>query len=84
MTKIRPIDYSGHIGTQPAPPKGRRLIVRLRDGEDIRVGPHHQISLTAVPHADTRVPITAVVQQECDLGCWHDVSTTDLPCWGSA
>lgn len=70
-------------------PKPRRLIVRDSCGEQLvhdacgRPIKHFQIDLTAVPHANSRAGMTAVVQEQCNLGCWHDQTTMDLPCWGA-
>jgi hypothetical protein len=70
--------------------KPRRLVVKdvllsaspVRAFDDIYMH-HADIDLTGVPHADTRSPMYAVIQEQCNLGCWHDVNRTYLPCWGS-
>lgn len=62
----------------------RRLVVRDVSDHSIRPGPpHDQIDLSSVPHASVNIPMVAVVQQKCELGCWHDISVTELPCWGA-
>lgn len=61
----------------------RRLVVKDVTGQIIGV-PHDQVNLTGVENVNPMDPPVAVVQQRCDLGCWHDVSSVTLPCWGRA
>lgn len=61
----------------------RRLVVQFPNGANIDFdGRLIGVDMTAIPNADARAPLRAVVQQQCDLLCWHDMSTgTDLPLW---
>lgn len=64
--------------------KPRRLIVRDVVGSQYPLShnAHREIDLTGLVHANTQSPIYAVVQEQCNLGCWHDTSLNDLQCWG--
>lgn len=61
----------------------RRLIVQGPDGDNLMIEGHLiAVDLTGVANADARWVMRAVVQQQCDLLCWHDMTTgTDLPLW---
>jgi hypothetical protein len=66
--------------------KLRRLVVRDVNGESLmnRDGREHwQIDLTGIPNANSRATLTAVIQEQCNLGCWHDTQTLTLPPWGA-
>jgi hypothetical protein len=69
--------------------KPRRLIIESYAGHMITANDlgyplhHYQIYLTGIVNANTAVPITAAVQEQCSLGCWHTVSHSDLLPWGS-
>jgi hypothetical protein len=68
--------------------KPRRLVVKEVDKRmflthaDGRPLEHWQIDLTGIHNADTRTPLTAVVQEQCNLGCWHDRDSYRLLPWG--
>jgi len=63
--------------------KKRRLVVADSDYSRIKqIRLHDQIDLTGIRNASACDPIHVVVEEECNLGCWHKVSHTDLPCWG--
>jgi hypothetical protein len=69
--------------------KPRRLVIRDTNGELLAADAlghplaHWQIDLTGIPNANSRATMTAVVQEHCNLGCWHDSAKLQLPCWGS-
>jgi hypothetical protein len=66
--------------------KHRRLVVTdavSPNGTDGYGHRHTQIDLTGIKHANSQIPMYAVVQEQCNLGCWHDVSHVELPYWGS-
>ena len=80
-----------HLAADPPVPasKRRRLVLRDTNGELLltdRFGrplPHFQIDLTGIQHANSQCAILAAVQEQCNLGCWHDVSANPLPPWGA-
>jgi len=59
----------------------RRLILRDVDG---RLLADRVMVLTGLDHADTRAPITAEVQQQCDMQHWHTLNSWTIPAWGTA
>jgi hypothetical protein len=67
--------------------KPRRLI--LRDAADQWVVAnwrneplsHVQIDLTGLSNGSARDPLKAVVQEKCNLDCWHDTGSADVPLW---
>jgi hypothetical protein len=67
----------------------RRLVVKDPAGQvpaaDARGRPlaHWEIDLTGMPNADAIAPLSAAVQEQCNLGCWHDVSGYPLQPWGT-
>lgn len=69
--------------------KPRRLVIRDVNGALLAADAlghplaHWQIDLTGIPNANAAAVMTAVVQQQCNLGCWHDAESIALPCWGS-
>lgn len=68
--------------------KHRRLVVRsdLEKGGPNKLGGayHGQIDLTGIFHANAMFGIYAEIEEQCNLGDWHVVSSTSLPCWGDA
>lgn len=38
-----------------------------------------QLNLTGFPNANAQSPLMVSVQQECDMGHWHQVGAHDLP-----
>lgn len=71
----------------PATLKPRRLIIRDVTAAQViadnfgRPLQSYQIDLTGLANADSRCPLMAVVQEQCNLGCWHDRDEGRLPCW---
>lgn len=65
-------------------PRPRRLVIRMPNGGNW--APSDQVAhidLTGVPNADSRAPLQAVVQEQCDLQCWHDLPAKILPAWSN-
>jgi hypothetical protein len=69
--------------------KARRLVIQYPDGYkrfvDDRGCPltHFQIDLTGIANANSQSPVSAVVQEQCNLGCWHDRDSYPLAPWGT-
>ena len=92
MKRARPADepaeaaFAAAMKAPVAPATPRRLVVRDAGYGELHLScaPHDQIDLTGIEHASTANPVVAVVQEKCSLGCWHDLSTTALECWGRA
>ena len=69
--------------------KVRRLIIRDVNGEMLAADnygqplQHWEIDLTSVANANSQVPLLAVVQEQCNLGCFHDTDKITLPQWGN-
>lgn len=69
--------------------KIRRLIIRDANGEQILSDEyghplmHYEIDLTAVANANHTAPIKVIVQEQCNLGCFHDKASSILPFWGA-
>jgi hypothetical protein len=67
----------------------RRIVLEDCNGQRI-CAPEHglcqaaAIDITGVHHANAALPVRAVVEQRCDLGRWHTLSSTELPAWGPA
>jgi hypothetical protein len=65
----------------------RKLVIKQASGavlnEDQKYA-HWQIDLTDVPNANATCPLVGVIQTQCNLGCWHDYDTFQLPLWGEA
>jgi hypothetical protein len=61
--------------------KPRRLIVTDTNGSPLQVSNHYQIDLTDIHNADSRTPLHATVQEQCNLGCWHNYESVRLPHW---
>lgn len=61
----------------------RRLIIQTPDGGNLMVEGHLiGLDLTGIPNADVRAGLQVKVEQQCDLLCWHEMSSgTDLPLW---
>lgn len=53
----------------------RRLVVRLPNG----LKAPGEVILTDVPNADAQFPLIAEIQVQCDMGYWHQESSTILP-----
>lgn len=75
--------------TEPPPRAVRRLIIRDTNGEMLaadnygRPLQHYQIDLTAVANANVQALMMGVVQEQCNLGCWHDKDMIELMPWGA-
>jgi hypothetical protein len=67
------------LGTPPGPM--RRLIVTSVDDSQVALNDHDQIDLTGLYNNSARDPLMAVIQEQCNLGCWHDKDRVPLPIW---
>lgn len=66
--------------------KARRLIVAdnaYADHAEGFGGKHNQIDLTGIVHANSQFGMYAIVQEQCNLGCWHNVTRYELAPWGN-
>jgi hypothetical protein len=72
--------------------KPRRLIVTDTNGSQLKTDDHYeplqhyQIDLTGIANANSTMPWCATIQEQCNLGCWHDLpyGVVKLPIWGTA
>jgi hypothetical protein len=61
-------------------------VIQAPNGANVTDGDHEllMIDLTGLFNADTRAPLMAVVEEQCDLLCWHQrTSGHALPFWSS-
>jgi hypothetical protein len=67
--------------------KQRRLVIRDAADQAVLVNwrgeplSHTQIDLTGLSNGSARDPLRAVVQEKCNLDCWHDVGSAEVPLW---
>jgi hypothetical protein len=40
------------------------------------------LDMTGLPNANAAAPMIIEVHQQCEMGSWHPVGRTELPCWG--
>jgi hypothetical protein len=62
----------------------RRLVIEASNGANVTDEDNRLITLdlTDLLNADSRAPLTAVVEEQCDMGHWHRRAGIPLPCWG--
>lgn len=60
----------------------RRIIVRDRSGERIGSMEHDTIDASNVAYNNAGWGVYAIVQEECNLGHWHDTQSVVLAPWG--
>jgi hypothetical protein len=41
------------------------------------------IDVSGIPHANTQACLMVQVQEQCDLGFWHQSSLQQIPPWGA-
>lgn len=66
-------------------PRPRRLVIQQADGSSVTHtdGTLLMIDLTGLHNANAQIPLRVVVEEQCDLLCWHDLTSgSELPCWG--
>jgi hypothetical protein len=67
--------------------KPRRLIITDVSGSQLLTNDfgqplqHFQIDLTDIANRNACMPMHATVQQQCNLGCWHNYESCLLPFW---
>jgi len=64
----------------------RRIILTDADGNNIHSynDYHHQLDASDLPNANNMFPLHVAVEEQCNLGDWHQTQKVALSPWGES